>query len=95
MFVVAFLRRSRLLRALVVTVGLFSFLAWLYIILRIVFNGVPVTSPFLDHFPSLSFWVLGAFTFALSFLCTLVYVWLWGRVPYEPVALPAYERREP
>ena len=95
MMFVSFLRRSRFLRALVLTVGIFAFLAWFYIILRIVFNHVDVGTPFIDHFPSISIWVLGTFSFVLSALCTFVYIWLWGRIPYAPIVLPAYERREP
>jgi hypothetical protein len=39
---------------------LFSFLLWLYIVLRVVFNDVNVMSPFIYCIPSLSFEALGA-----------------------------------
>lgn len=61
------------------TTGVFSFLLWLYIVMRIVFDDVNVLSPFISRVPSLSFWVLGAISFVVSFLCTVVYLWLWGR----------------
>jgi len=76
--IVSFMRRSAFLRALVLTMGIFSFLLWLYIILRIVFNHVSVVSPFISRIPSVSFWVLGAFSFVVSFLCMLFYLWVWG-----------------
>ena len=50
------------------------------VVLRIVFNHVSVVSPFISGVPSLSFWVLGAASFVLSFLCMLLHVWLWGRL---------------
>ena len=80
------------LRALVLTTGVFSFLLWLYIILRIVFNHVNVMSAFIDRIP-ISFWVLGGFSFVVSFLCMFVYVWLWGR-PGRAMLVPmSYDGR--
>ena len=93
--VISFLQRSRFLRALVLTVGIFSFLLWLYIILRVVFNHVNVMSPFIYRVPSLSFWVLGVYAFSLSFVCTLVYLWLWGRFGRMSEFPGSYEYREP
>ncbi len=93
--VVPFLRRSRLLRALVLTVAVFSFLLWLYIVFRVVFNHVNVGSAFIYRIPSLSFWVLGAWSFAVCFVSTFVYVWLWGRFGRTPVFAESYEYRDP
>ena len=92
---VAFLRGSRFLRALTLTTAVFSFLLWLYIVLRIVFNHVNVRSPFISSIPSLSFWVLGGLAFALSFGATLVYLWLWGRFRAPPMVWSSYEERGP
>jgi hypothetical protein len=92
---VPFLRRSRFLRALVLTAGVFSFLLWLYIVLRVVFNHVNVMSPFIYRIPSLSFWVLGAWSFAMGFACTFVYLWLWGRFGRSSAFPGSYEYREP
>ena len=80
------------LRALVLTTGVFSFLLWLYIILRIVFNHVNVMSAFIDRIP-ISFWVLGAFSFVVSFLCMLVYVWFWGRSVRTTLVPMSYDGR--
>lgn len=76
--VVPFLRKSQLLRSLVLTVFVFSFLLWLYIVLRVVINHVDPPSSFLNSFPSVSVSAVGAFAFGLSALCMFVYLWLWG-----------------
>jgi uncharacterized BrkB/YihY/UPF0761 family membrane protein len=70
---------SRFFRASVLTVGTFSFLAWLYTVARIVINGVDVHWPFIDRFPSLSITVFAVITFLLSAGCMLTYLTLWGR----------------
>ena len=77
--VVPFLQRSRFLRALVLTTGVFSFLLWLYIVLRIVVNNIDPPEPFLPGMRSPSFLTVGAFAFGLSFLSLLAYLWLWGK----------------
>ncbi len=77
---------SRLFRSLVLATSVFSLLLWVYIVIRIVFNDVDVTTPFVDAVPFLSFEVLGALTFGLSFVCTVLYFWLWGRLPGTPGA---------
>lgn len=79
MMAFSLLRGSRFFRSLVLTVGVFSFLLWLYIVMRIVFNDVDVNTPFVDSVPSISFSILGAFSFGLCALATFVYLWLWGR----------------
>lgn len=77
--VVPFLRNSRFLRALVLTTALFSFAAWIYVVLRVVVNNIDPPRPFLNGVPSVSFLAVGAFAFGLSALSTFVYLWLWGR----------------
>jgi hypothetical protein len=74
---------------------LFSFLLWLYIVLRVVFNHVDVMPPFIYRIPSLSFWVLGAWSLAMGFACTFVYLWLWGPFGRSSGFPGSYEYREP
>ena len=81
---VPFLRASRFFRALVLTTGVFSFLLWLYIVLRVLISGVDVHWPFVDSVPGLSISAMGAFSFGLSFLCMFLYLWLWGRFAWGP-----------
>ncbi len=76
---VPFLRRSRFLHALVVTAWVASLLVWLYIVLRVVFNGVDVHWPFVDSIPSISISAVGALSFSVFVASTFVYLWLWGR----------------
>jgi len=66
------------LRSFVLTTALFSILAWLYVVLRIVINGVDMSTPFIDAFPILNIWQTGAVAFVLAFLSVLVYLSLWG-----------------
>jgi hypothetical protein len=75
--------------------ALFVFLLWLYIVLRVVFNDVNVMSPFIYRIPSLSFWVLGAWSFAMGFACTFAYLWLWGPFGRSSGFPGSYEYREP
>ncbi len=93
--IVPFLRRSTFLRALVAATGIFSFLLWLYIVMRIVFNHVDLRSPFIDRIPSLSFWVLGAISFVVSFLSVLIYIWLWGPFSRATMIPASYDWRRP
>lgn len=86
---VSTLSRSRLFRSLVLSTSIFSLLLWTYIVIRIVFNDVDVTTPFVDAVPFISFEALGALTFGLSFVCTVLYFWLWGRLPGAPTATPS------
>jgi hypothetical protein len=76
---IEFFRNSRLVRSVVLTTGVFSFLLWLYIVARIVVNGVDVNKPFVTRVPGISFAALGAISFGVSFVAMLLYVWLWGR----------------
>ena len=91
--VVPFLRRSPFFRSLVLTTGVFSFLLWLYIVMRIVFNHVNVMTPFVNRVPSISFWVLGAISFAVSFLSMFLYLWLWGRSGRATLVPMSYDGR--
>ncbi len=92
--VIPFVRQSRFLRALVLTTSVFSFLLWLYIVLRIVFNHVDMGADFIYGMRP-TFWELGAFSFAVSFLSTFVYLWLWGRFDRMPPGMTGYQQREP
>jgi hypothetical protein len=67
-------------RSFVLTTGIFSLLLWLYIVVRIVVSGVDVHWPFVDSVPAISISAMGAFAFGLSFLCTFVYLALWGNL---------------
>lgn len=91
---IPFLQNNRFLRALVLTTAIFSFLAWLYIVLRVVINGIDPPMSFLNSFPSISFSDVGAFTFGLSALSTFVYLWLWGRFGGPRMAPPPPPERE-
>jgi hypothetical protein len=85
---------SRLLVAPTALV-LFSFLLWLYIVLRIVFNRVSVMAPFIDRVPSISYWVLGAFSFVVSSVCMFLYLWLWSGFGRSRTVLGRYEDWQP
>ncbi len=61
-------------KAVFLTLSLYMFLLWLYIIGRIIFNHVKLDSLFIDGVPFLSFWVLGAIAFVLSMVCTYLYL---------------------
>jgi hypothetical protein len=89
------LRNSAFLRAFVLTTGVFSFLLWLYIVLRIVFNRVSVMAPFIDRVPSISYWVLGAFSFVVSSVCMFLYLWLWSGFGRSRTVLGRYEDWQP
>jgi hypothetical protein len=89
-----FLQGSRFLRALVLTTWVFSSLLWLYIVVRVVINGVDPPAPFLGSVPSLSFSALGAFAFGLSFLSMFLYLWLWGRFRGMPTFPPSPPPRQ-
>jgi uncharacterized membrane-anchored protein len=75
---IPFLQRSRFLRAFVLTIALFSFLLWFYVVLRVVVNGAFPPGAFVNRVPSLSFVTVGAVAFGVCFVSTLVYLWLWG-----------------
>lgn len=90
-----FLRASRFLRALVLTVLVGSFLVWTYIVLRVVFNGVDVHYPFVDSVPSVSISAMGAFSFGLGCISLFLYLWLWGRFDRRSLGLEAWDQREP
>jgi hypothetical protein len=77
--VAPFLRSSQFLRSLVLTTWVFGMLLWLYIVARIIVNGVDVHTPFVDSVPAVSFSALGVFAFGLSFFSMFVYLWIWGR----------------
>ena len=62
------------IKAIFLTLSMYTFLLWLYIIGRIIFNRVRLDSPFIDGVPFLSFWILGAIAFILSMVFTYLYL---------------------
>jgi surface polysaccharide O-acyltransferase-like enzyme len=70
---------SRVLRALVLSLWLYSFLAWLYVVLRIVVSRVDLSTPFIDKIPFISIWVFGMMMFIVSFVAMFVYLAVWWR----------------
>ena len=72
------IERKSFAKALILSVWLYSLLLWFYIVLRIVFRNVIMTNPFIGSFPFFSFYSLGVFSFALSFVSLLIYLTMWG-----------------
>ncbi len=89
------LRRSQFLRALVLTAWVASFLVWLYIVLRVVLNGVDVHWPFVDSVPSISISAVGAFTFFVFVVSMFLYLWLWHRFNGGPAVAQRPDNRGP
>ncbi len=92
---IPFLRRSQFLRAFVLTAWVASFLVWLYIVVRVVLNGVDVHWPFVDSIPSVSISAVGAFTFLVFVLSMFLYLWLWHRFDWGPTVAQRPENRGP
>lgn len=67
------------LRSLVLSTWVYSTLFWLYILVRIIVNGVDVHWPFVDSIQFISISAIGAFAFGLSFLSMFLYLALWGK----------------
>jgi hypothetical protein len=72
----------KIVKALLLTMWLYSLLLWFYIVLRITIDRIDPLHPFFDSVPSLSFLSLGMISFALSFACLFAYLVLNG-VPGE------------
>ncbi len=72
---------SHALRALVLTTWLYSLLVWIYIVLRIVLNGVDVYEPFIDRYPYISILELAFLAFGVSFLSMFIYLLVRWRPP--------------
>ncbi len=70
--------RSRVLRAFILSVGVYSFLVWLYVAARVVTNDHIVFDPVILSLPYVNFWQLGAISFLVSFICMFIYLALWG-----------------
>jgi hypothetical protein len=62
------------IKAVFLTLSLYTFLLWLYIVARIIFSRVVPDSLFIDGVPFLSFWVLGVIAFVLSMGCTYLFL---------------------
>lgn len=65
-------------RSLVLTSWVSSLLLWLYIVVRIVVNGVDVHWPFVDSIQYISVSEMGAFAFGLFSLSMFIYLAVWG-----------------
>lgn len=89
------LRASRPLRAAVLTTWAASLLAWVYITLRIVLNGIDPPEPFLPGVRFLSFLTAGAIAFLLFCVSMFAYLWLWGRFGDGPSGARNPHEREP
>ncbi len=73
---------SRFLRALFFCTWLYSLMLWLYIVARVVISGVDVHYPFVDSIPSISISEMGVASFLLSFVCLVIYMTFWGKLPW-------------
>jgi NAD(P)H dehydrogenase (quinone) len=62
------------LKALFLTLGSGSFLIWLYIASRVIFNRVPLYSRFIDAFPFFTFTTLGIVAFVSSLVFMFLYL---------------------
>ncbi len=91
--VVPLIRESRFLRAATLTAWAASLLAWIYITLRIVVNGINPPDPFLPGVRGLSFIAAGGFAFFVFCVSTFLYLWIWGRFGgTTPLPGSSYER---
>ncbi|HMK95229.1 MAG TPA: hypothetical protein VK536_07500 [Candidatus Limnocylindrales bacterium] len=61
-------------KALFLTLWLYSFLFWLYIVARIVVDWVPLNGLFLNYIPFFTFTRLGAILFVLSMIFMYLYL---------------------
>ena len=61
-------------KALFLTLWLYTFLLWLYIVARIVIDQVPLNSRFLNYVPFFTFMGLGAISFVLSMIFMFLYL---------------------
>ena len=95
MMAIPLIQGNRFLRALVLTAWVASFLMWLYIVLRVVFNGVDVHWPFVDSVPSVSISAVGAFSFSVFVVSMFLYLWLWGWFDRGSGVAWSSERRGP
>jgi hypothetical protein len=73
---------SRFLKALFFSTWLYSLMLWLYIVARVVISGVDVHYPFVDSIQSISISEMGAASFLLSFVCLVIYMTFWGKLPW-------------
>lgn len=72
-------RLGYFLKGLVLATWLYSLLLWVYIVMRIVFSNVHMSSVFIDGIPNITFLNLGIFSFCLSFASLIIFVTFWGR----------------
>jgi hypothetical protein len=62
------------IRAVFLTLSIYSFLVWFYVVARIIFSRVQLDDPFIDGVPFFSFWVLGAIAFVVSMVFTYLFL---------------------
>ena len=62
------------IKAIFLTLSLYTFLFWLYIGGRIIFSGVPLNDLFIDFVPFFTFAISGAIAFILSMIFTYLYL---------------------
>ena len=76
----------RVHRAIILSTWFYSLLFWLYVVVRIIVNRIDPNDLFSLSVPYITFFVVGALTFTLSFICLVVYLAKWGfRNGYEHV----------
>jgi hypothetical protein len=68
----------RAIRAIVLSTWLYSLLLWLYVVVRITVNRVYMYNRFISSVPFFTFFSVGIISFALSFICLVVYLTMWG-----------------
>ena len=62
------------IKAVFLTLSIYTFLLWLYIAARIIFSCVSVFDPFINGVPFLTFWIMGIIAFVLSMLFTYLFL---------------------
>jgi hypothetical protein len=68
----------KLQRAVVLSTWLYSLLFWLYVVARITLNNIDPNERFLSRVPYITFFTVGVLSFALSFICLVAYLTMWG-----------------
>lgn len=71
------MRDMKLQRAIVLSTWLYSLLFWLYVVARITINNIDPNDRFISRVPYITFFTVGVLSFALSFICLVVYLTNW------------------
>ncbi len=69
-----FIGDMKVAKALLITVGFFSFLFWIYVVARVLISHVRLYNPFISFIPFLSFFTVGIISFLVSFVCFFAYL---------------------